>query len=118
MSFPASLALHGGLIKSGDGVGSVDSSLAQLHSIIVKPAHSTIRRLDIFHHVAGYGSVDDLALFCSGSGLFLNWLDSLFGFLFPLRREGVDMVSVRIPARTPREKAGKQQDDYSADDCG
>jgi hypothetical protein len=81
VSFPASLALHGGLIKSGDGVGSVDSSLAQLHSIIVKPAHSTIRRLDIFHHVAGYGSVDDLALFCSGSGLLLNWLDSLFGFL-------------------------------------
>ncbi|MHB6932997.1 hypothetical protein ACYCG2_24370, partial [Klebsiella pneumoniae] len=67
---------------------------------------------------AGYGSVDDLALFCSGSGLLLNWLDSLFGFLFFLRREGIDMVSVRIPARTPREKAGKQQDDYSADNGG
>ncbi|SNU34275.1 conserved hypothetical protein [Klebsiella grimontii] len=93
--------MHGGLIKSGDGVGSVDSSLAQLHSIIVKPAHSTIRRLDIFHHVAGYGSVDDLALFCSGSGLFLYWLNGFFGFLFLLRCQGVDVVSVRAPSRTP-----------------
>jgi hypothetical protein len=74
--------LHGGLIKSWDGIGSVDSSLAQLHSIIVKPAHSTIRRLDIFHHVAGYGSVDDLALFRSGSGLLLYRLNDLFGLLF------------------------------------
>jgi hypothetical protein len=74
--------LHGGFIKSGDGVGSGDSSLAQLHNIIVKPAHSTIRRLDIFHHVAGYGFVDDLALFCSGSGLLLYWLNNFSAFSF------------------------------------
>lgn len=55
--------------------------LAQLHSIIVKLAHSTIRRLNIFHHVTGYGFVDDLALFYSGCGLLLNWLNGFFGFL-------------------------------------
>ena len=81
LSFAASLALHGGLIKSGDGVGSIDGALTQLHSIIIKPAYNTIRRLNIFHHVTGYCFVDDLTRFVSSSGLFLYRLNSILGLL-------------------------------------
>ncbi len=58
LSAPASLILHGWFIKSGDGVGRVDCSLAQLHSSRIKFAHSMIRVVDIFHHITINGTVN------------------------------------------------------------
>jgi len=105
LSAPASLPLHGGCIKSADGVGSVDSALPQPDRLIIKSTNSTIRILDIFHHVAGYGSVDNPAL---GAGLrrfLLNGLDSFLGLVFLFGGQGVDMVCMSTSAGTPADQA-------------
>lgn len=71
LSVPALLApLHGSCIKSADGVGRIEGSLAQLHSVIVKIALSMIRVVNIFHHVSVNGPVNHLA-FCAGRCRFL-----------------------------------------------
>lgn len=98
LSRPASLALHGGFIKSWDIVGRIDCSLPQLHSVIVKIALSMIRVVNIFHHVAINGPVNHLA-FCTGRCRFLlassNGFLSFFVFRFML---AVYLVAMRIPS--------------------
>jgi hypothetical protein len=83
---PASLARHGGLIKS-DIVGRVDCSLPQLHSVIVKVALNMIRVVNIFHHIAVNGPVNHFP-FCAGHRSFLlaggNGFISLLLFVWSL----------------------------------
>jgi len=68
---PALLALHGSCIKSADGVGNIDGTLTQPHRLIIKITPGTIRILDIFHHVAGYGPVNHSGFSVDLSGLLL-----------------------------------------------
>lgn len=97
LSRPASLALHGGFIKSWDIVGRVDCSLPQLHSVIVKIALNVIRVINIFHHVSVNSPVNHFS-FCAGRCRFL--LARCYGFLSSLLLcfcLAVNVLAVRVP---------------------
>ena len=90
--------LHGSCIKSADGVGRVESSLTQLHSVLVKIALSMIRVVNIFHHIAVNGPVNHFAFGADCSRFLLAGGDALLT-LFALRLIlAVYLVAVRVPA--------------------
>src|SRR5690606_32768835 len=99
LSVPALLApLHGSCIKSADGVGRIEGSLTQLHSVIVKIALSMIRVVNIFHHVSVNGPVNHFTL-CTGRRRFLLADGDGFLCFFVLSYMlTVYLVAVRIPA--------------------
>lgn len=98
LSVPALLApLHGSCIKSADGVGRVEGSLTQLHSVIVKIALNMIRVVNIFHHVSVNGPVNHFTL-CTGRRRFLLADgDGFLSFLLLRFCLAVNVLAVRIP---------------------
>ncbi len=97
LSAPASLSLHGGFIKSGDGVGRVDCSLAQL-----------IRVVYIFHHITINGTVNHFGFSVRRCRLLLAFCYRFFLFWQSGFSLAIYVLGMRVPAlQIPRpENAG------------